>query len=218
VPAPAQAAQPAAVPPPGPAGDDRALAQRCAAGDGAAWRTLLTTHDRRVLTILLRALGQGHAADLQDLRQEVWARLLANDGAALRGVRAERPGALAAFVGQVALRVALDFARSRGLRARGEAPEEAAWQVAEARPAPDDLAWAGQRRALLEAALREAAQGPREARDLLVLRAYYFDGLTPGEVAALGIGLSPKGVETVLQRARVRVEQALAVHAREARA
>ena len=90
--------------------------------------------------------------------------------------------------------------------------------MAEARPAPDDLAWAGQRRALLEAALREAARGPREARDLLVLRAYYFDGLTPGEIAALGIGLSPKGVETVLQRAKGRVEQALVIHSQEVRA
>ena len=174
--------------------------------------------DQRVLTILLRALGSSHAADLPDLRQEVWARLLADSGAALRGVRAERPGALGAFVGQVALRVAHDFGRSRGLRARREAPEEAAWQVAEARPAPDDLAWAGQRRALLEEALREAARGPREPRDLLVLRAYFFDGLTPGEIAGLGIGLSPKGVETVLQRAKGRVEQALAVHSQEVRA
>ena len=85
--------------------------------------------------------------------------------------------------------------------------------MAEAQPAPDESAWAGQRRALFEGALREAAQGPREARDLLVLRAYYFDGLTPAEIAGLGVGLSPKGVETVLQRARGRVEQALAVHA-----
>lgn len=207
-----------AAPPPGAAGDERALAQRCAAGDAAAWRALLLAHDRRVLTILLRALGSGHAADLPDLRQEVWARLLADGGAALRGVRAERPGALAAFIGQVALRVALDFGRSRGQRARSEAPEEEAWKVAEARPSPAETAWAGQRRALFEAALREAAQGPREARDLLVLRAYYFDGLTPAEIAALGIGLSPKGVETVLQRARGKVEQALAVHAQGARA
>ncbi len=171
-----------------------------------------------MLTILLRALGSSHVAELPDLRQEVWARLLADGGAALRGVRAERPGALAAYVGQVALRVALDFGRSRGLRARREAPEEAAWQVAEARPSPESTAWAGQRRALFEAALQEAAKGPREARDLLLLRAYYFDGLTPGEISALGIGLSPKGVETVLQRARARVEQALAVHSQEARA
>ena len=202
----------------GTAGDERVLALRCAAGDSAAWRTLLLTHDRRVLTILLRALGSSHAAEFPDLRQEVWKRLLEGDGAALRGVRAERPGALAAFVGQVALRVALDFGRSRGLRARREAPEEEAWQVAEARPSPEVTAWATQRRALFEAALREAAQGPREARDLLVLRAYFFDGMTPGEIAALGLGLSPKGVETVVQRARGRVEQALAAHTQEARA
>jgi len=207
------AAQSAARPLLALAGDERALALACAAGDPAAWSALVRAHDRRVLLVLSRTLGAAFAADLPDLRQEVWARLLAGNGAALRTVRAERPGALAAFLGQVALRVALDFGRARGVRARSEAPEQEAWQVAEARLAPDESAWAGQRRALFEAALREAAQGPRAARDLLVLRAYYSDGLTPGEIAALGVGLSPKGVETVVQRARQRVEQALAVHA-----
>lgn len=200
------------------AGDERDLARRCAAGDSVAWSQLVRTHDRRVLTTLLRTLGPAHAADLPDLRQEVWARLLANGGAALREVRAERPGALAAFLCQVALRVALDFGRSRGLRARREAPEEEALSLGSGDDAPDEAAWFGQRRALFEAALREAAAGPRSPRDLLVLRAYFFDGLTPAEIAGLGVGLSAKGVETVVQRARVKVEQTLAAPAAEVKA
>jgi RNA polymerase sigma factor (sigma-70 family) len=199
------------------AGDERALALRCAAGEGAAWVRLIQQHDRRVLAVLARTLGPEHAADLRDLRQEVWARLLADGGAALRGLRLERPGALGAFVGQVALRLAIDFGRSRGTRARSEVPEEEAGEVASPGEGPEERSWALQRRALLDGALQEASRGPRLERDLLVLRAYYFDGLAPSEIAALGVGLSAKGVETVVQRARLRVEQALARHAEGAR-
>ena len=189
---------------------DRSLALRCADGDRAAWLELCQTHDRRVLLVLLRAVGPGFRADLGDLRQEVWARLLANRGAALRGLRAERAGALGAFVAQVALRVAIDFGRARGARAAREVSEEEADELPFGGEAPDEAAARRQRSVRLQEALLRAAEGPNARRDLLVLRAHFHDGLNPAEIAAMNVGLGVKGVETLLYRARVRIEQALA--------
>ena len=189
---------------------ERTLAHRCADGDHDAWTELVQTHDRRVLLVLLRALGMAFSHELPDLRQEVWARLLANRGAALRGLRAERPGALGAFVAQVALRVAIDFGRARGTRARSEVSEDAARDLPGADEAPDEAASRRQRSVRLQEALLRAAEGPNARRDLLVLRAHFHDGLNPAEIAALNLGLGAKGVETLLYRARARIEQALA--------
>jgi RNA polymerase sigma factor (sigma-70 family) len=189
---------------------ERLLALRCALGDPAAWAALVAAHDRRVLRVLLRAVGPRFADELPDLRQEVWARLLASRGAALRGLRAERPGALAAFVSQVALRVAIDFGRSRGLRAAQEVGAE----EAEGLPAPgcnaEEAAARRQESRLLDDALEAATAGPNQARDRVVVRAHFHDSLAPAEIAAMGLGLSAKGVETLLYRARERIAARLA--------
>jgi RNA polymerase sigma factor (sigma-70 family) len=189
---------------------ERTLALRCADGDPAAWTELVETYDRRVLLVLLRTVGSGFADELPDLRQEVWARLLARRGAALRGLRAEREGALGAFVAQVALRVGIDFGRARGTRAAAEVSEEEAHALQATTEAPDEAASQRQRRVRLEQALLRAAEGANAQRDLLVLRAHFRDGLNPVEIGRLNLGLSAKGVETLLYRARARIEEALA--------
>jgi len=182
---------------------DRDLAQRCARGERQAWDELVALHDRRIALVLLRALGQAFAGDLPDLRQEVYARLLANHGAALLGLRAERPGSLAAFLAQTALRVAIDHRRAR--RARPSAAEglEALVQLEEGGETPEAHAGNREERALLEAALLRVVQG--DPRDLLVLRAHLHDGLNAAEIAGMGIGLTAKGVETLLRRAKERL-------------
>ena len=191
---------------------DRELARLCADADAAGWRELTARHERRVLLVLLRA---GVAdAELSDLRQEVYARLLAEKGAALRTLRAEREGALGAFLAQVALRVAIDHGRSRGARARREVGEEEAQEVASSGRPVDELVAVQQGRERFSRALLEVAQGPHAARDLLVLRAHFYDGLNPGEIARMGTGLTTKGIETLIRRARMSIEAALVADAR----
>lgn len=188
---------------------DRELLDRCAGGDRFAWGRLVEQHDRRIAAVLARALGPGGRSELADLRQDVYARLLARGGTALRGLRADRPGAVAAFVSQVARRVALDHARARSARpaagplgdqaselpARELSPE----QHAQERQARDRVAWAMER----------ACAGRHRARDLQILRAHVDDALGPAEIARLGCGLSAKGVEALLRRLRARVEALL---------
>ena len=66
------------------------------------------------------------------------------------------------------------------------------------------------RRLQLAHALLRATDGPNGPRDLMVLRAHFQEGLNPAEIAAMGVGLSAKGVETLLRRARERIETELA--------
>src|SRR5437763_6633586 len=99
----------------------------------------------------------GAREELDDLRQEVWARLLARDGAALRGFRGERPGALRVFLGTVARSVALDHFRAR--RPPPDVVEEHAVD-------PETALIDEQRRALLARALgAAAAEAEHPARD-----------------------------------------------------
>ena len=177
--------------------DDRRLAAACAAGDEGAWLELIRRHDRKVLHVLWQ-MGAS-PAELDDLRQEVWVRLLARDGAALRGLRADHPGALRVFLGTVARSVAIDHRRA--VRPSGEMPV-----LVDPAPGPD----AGVDRPRLLAALEKAAsESENPARDRDILRLHFEEGHTPGEIAQMGLGLSVRGVEAVLRRARERLRALL---------
>src|SRR5260370_27896367 len=92
------------------ASQERQLAGDCARGDEAAWLELISRYDQTVL----RALWQsGAREDADDLLQEVWVRLLARGGVALRSFRAPRSGPLRGFLARVARSGAFDHGRSR---------------------------------------------------------------------------------------------------------
>jgi RNA polymerase sigma factor (sigma-70 family) len=190
--------------------DDRELAARCADGDAEAWATLVELYERRLLRVLLRTVGMAFAHEVPDLIQEVWSRLLASQGAALRSLRAERPGALGAFLGQVALRVGIDFGRARGQRVAAEVEEEEAIELPAPSAGPFSDTLYSRAAGRLDQALLQVVEGPHVTRDLLVLRAHFRDGLNAGEIAALNVGLSPKGVDTLLRRGREKLEHVLA--------
>ena len=185
---------------------ERELATACARGDEAAWLELIRRHDRSVLHVLWQA---GAREDLDDLKQEVWARLLARDGSALRSFRADHAGALRLFLARVARSVAIDHGRSRRVRpphAGGEEPGE----LAHAGPGPEALArGAEERRRLLAAVEKAAADSDHPARDRDILRLHFEEDRTPSEISEMGLGLSARGVEAVLRRAKARIDALL---------
>jgi RNA polymerase sigma factor (sigma-70 family) len=186
--------------------DERELTDACARGDGGAWEELIRRHDRSVLHVLWQS---GAREDADDLRQEVWARLLARNAAALRGFRAGHPGALRAFLAVVARSVAIDHGRSRRLRPPGAGGEEPAALV-HAGPGPEAQLSAQRARARLSAALDQAAaEGENPARDRDILRLHFEEDHTPTEIAAMGLGLSVRGVEALLRRVRGRLAELL---------
>jgi RNA polymerase sigma factor (sigma-70 family) len=177
---------------------ERALADRCLRGEERAWLELVRTYNRRVLRELFRS---GVRDDLDDLRQEVWARLLARNAAALRDFRAEHPGALGVLLAQVAHRVAIDHRRARRARPPASGGAE-----------PDDLAHGG----VSPESLLHDAQGRRRllgaldavagsARDRDILRLHFEEGLSAAEIAEMGLDLEPRGIEAVIRRAREKI-------------
>jgi DNA-directed RNA polymerase specialized sigma24 family protein len=162
---------------------DRELARRCARREPQAWAELV----RRAEGVIRRVLPES-----EDLRQEVWVRLLAHDCRALRSVRANRPGALAAFVRAVARSVALDHLRAQ--RRAVLVPREPFTQDAEASN--------GRVRRLLDAAAQRSAH---PARDRDILRLHFEEGFGPAEIAAMGIVAHRDAAESVLRRMRARL-------------
>ena len=162
---------------------DRDLVERCVQGDRRAWSELFQRYDAKIV----RAGGP----DAADLRQDVWARLV--EKSALSRLRLERAGALDAWFARVAVRTAVDHQRRRCARP----PEESLdVEPRESSLDPEMAAIRAEQMLAVSAAIDRTARN----RDLGVLRLHFVDGLGPTEIAASGIGLSPKGVASLLRR------------------
>lgn len=185
---------------------ERELAVACARGDQAAWLELIGRYGRSVLNVLRQ---MGARDDLEDLKQEVWARLLAREGAALRSFRADHTGALRLFLVRVAKSVALDHGSARRVRpphSGGEKPGE----LPHAGPGPEAVTRESQERRRLLAAVEKAVEeSENPARDRDILRLHFEEQFTPTEIAEMGLGLSVRGVEAVLRRAKQRIDALL---------
>jgi RNA polymerase sigma factor (sigma-70 family) len=178
---------------------DAALIDACCAGDATAWRTLRTRY-HPLLQAALRKSGAHE--DLDDLEQEVWARLLGRDRAALRGFRG---GSLGAFLAQVARSVCIDHHR------RARALTELNPAMACERPSAEYRLSREEERKQLAAALAQVAM---TARDRDVVRLHFEDELPYAEIAALGVGLSERGIESLLRRLRKRLRDLVAAEER----
>ena len=168
---------------------DREIVERCKRGDRLAWAELFRKQDRRLLQIFARS---ARGADAVDLRQQVWLKLV--EKGALARLRLERDGALDAFFAQVARRVALDHRLEPG-----PAPPEVVSGVRD----PEAEAVRAEERQQLAAALCRVARGSR--RDFHILRSHLLDGLGATEIAGMSLGLTPKGISSLLNRALPRV-------------
>jgi RNA polymerase sigma factor (sigma-70 family) len=178
---------------------EMALLVACARGDREAWDTLRGRY-HAALHAALR--GAGARDELDDLEQEVWARLLGNDCAALREFRG---GSFKAFLKRVAINTYLDHIRARSVRVPASSPETPSGVLC-AKPSVESRLTDNQQRAQLSAALdAAAAESDNPARDRDILRLRFEEELSPAEIAALGIGLGPDGVEAVIRRAVDRV-------------
>jgi RNA polymerase sigma-70 factor, ECF subfamily len=169
---------------------DRDLIERCSRGDQGAWSELFRRYD----PVVTRATRGVRGVEVADVRQEVWARLVEKGAPA--GLRLERPGSLRAFFARVAVRVALDHRR----RCRASNSEEPIDAETAAGPSDDPEAAAIRAEELRTVALGLCRLAANE-RNARILRLYLRDGLGPAEIAASGVGLSAKGVASLLRRA-----------------
>ena len=163
-------------------------------------------YDRCVRRVVIRSGGRDEE---EDLRQEVWARLLAEDAAALRRFRGSGPRALPAFLARVARSVAIDHLRARAARP-ATSDCEGLEALADQSPTPERAVSSEEATRRRAGAVGLALRGAeRPGRDGDILRLHFEEGLSAQEISTMGVGLAARGVEAVLRRAKARIEQLL---------
>lgn len=179
--------------------DEAGLARRALEGDRAAWDTLISRHQHRVVVSLLaRGLRVDRA---KELAQETWARL----------IHQQQKGQLSELrLPHLALTQAAFLAADEARRSRREAVDGPLEALPEAQH-PVDPAVSAERRLLSEEQLERA----REALEQCPTRSQHvfqvaFDGqeLPHAEVAAR-VGLSVQRVRQILCEVRKKLRRAL---------
>lgn len=167
--------------------DDREVIRRCLAGDRRAGRVLL----ERLLPVIharvRRCLPRARWGEADDLVQDVWASLLADDGRALRTWEPDRGASLENYVGLITKRKVLNLIEFSTAARRGGGEE--------AMPLDDAAAFALPQRpsgglADRDQLARLAAhlQATLPERGWLIFRLLFTDGCEVEEVAqALGV-------------------------------
>lgn len=187
------------------------LITRCIGRDPAAWEELIELYRPGILRVLIRVVGTIDPAVVHDLEQDLYARLLANDCEVLRGLKDPNDQGLRPFLHTTAMNLARDQRRRLGVRRvvqSGEL-EELASGVADFSEGQDVAYEKAERLQAVWKIVEEESKGAQADRDRMIFKAHFVDGLSASEVASMGVGLSPKGVETVLYRLIKRVRQAV---------
>jgi RNA polymerase sigma-70 factor (ECF subfamily) len=170
---------------------DHALMQEIAAGDEAAYGTLMQRHLAGMIALAQRITG--NSADADEVAQEAFLRLWRQaacwepNGAQVR-----------TWLSRVVTNLCLDRKRKRPLL-----PLDFAEEVAETAPGGLDMAMDTDRRNRLQQCLQRL---PLRQRTVVVLS--YYEELGGREIAAM-MNLSPGAVESLLVRARRALRQDL---------
>ena len=169
---------------------DSQLMEETARGDREAFASLIGRHQRLVLSIAARYLGDRDEAE--DAAQEVFIRLW-------HGARRYQPSsALEAYLRTLTVNLCLDMKRKRRFVVlSGEDDRKGSDD-------PQGEAQMAERRNALDRALQNL---PSSQRMAVVL--FHMEGLNMGEVARL-METSPKAVESLLSRARAALRERLA--------
>ena len=133
---------------------------------------------------------------VDDLVQECYLRLCADNSRALRVFQPARPEAEFGYLKVIAANAATDFFRRR-TRERSDIE----WENV---PEPEAKNTDPDRKILLEeadACLVRITEGTTQGRDRVVFRLYYMQGFTAQRISEIpSVGLSCKGVESLLGR------------------
>lgn len=196
----------------------RACGQRLT--DTRLWEEFQSRFQRRIFLYLLRAcrISRGHQGEMRevlpDLAQEVYVRLVKNEGRILQSFRGETDFAVRAFLARIATSVVADHFRYQAAEKRQAqviSIDQARETIESSRVDGSDLnskimcgilSWIDVERLLAADEDRKFA-----ARNMLIFKLHYVDGFTAAELAAFpGFELSVSGVEAVLSRTRKRIQ------------
>jgi RNA polymerase sigma-70 factor, ECF subfamily len=182
----------------------RELVQLCLVMNDEAWAEFVRRYGRVIGGVIARRVRR-HTGFLpgpnlvDDLRQDTYVKIFANDFRALRNFDFRHENALGGYLKVAASSVVEDHFRRENPKPDEIDPDEIP-------PGPCDEAGPKfiERRvrlAEIDKCLKERKDEPNFARDYLIFWLYYRQGLTAKAIAELpSVGLSVKGVESTLLR------------------
>jgi RNA polymerase sigma-70 factor, ECF subfamily len=186
------------------------LVRRCAASrNPEAWEEFVRRFHRLIATVILRTagrLGDASKQTVDDLLQETYLKLCADNFRILRSFEEQHPDAFTGYVKVITANVVRDHFKSVHTQKRGAGQLE---QIEEdfVPPAAQDSAGSPQsieRSVLLQELTRHldsCLAGPDYERNRRIFWLHYRAGLSARAIADLpGIRLSSKGVESILSR------------------
>jgi RNA polymerase sigma factor (sigma-70 family) len=184
------------------------LVQLCLASqDPDLWLEFESRFEPLIARVVMKSLRRWMDPDpatIEDLVQDTFLKLLANNFRALRDFEYEHENSLYGFLKTVASHVVQDYVRSTYSQKRGSGREEEDLETVSAttpdRSSHDDV---HQRIAIdeINRCLERLLDGPNAGRDLTIFWLHYRYGLSATDIAHIQeIGLTVKGVESTLFR------------------
>jgi RNA polymerase sigma-70 factor (ECF subfamily) len=196
------------------------LIQACAkGGNGPAWEEFVQCFHGLITAVVLRTLRQWGAnspALVDDLVQESYLRLCADNARLLREFQPRHPDAFYGYLKVISANVVHDHLRAQHSKKRGLGhPEDSIDSQGGRIPrAQAGTAECIQRNILLnevDTALWSGLSGSDPARDRQVFWLYYRQGMTAQAIAGISaFSLSVKGVESLIHRLTRLVRERLA--------
>lgn len=188
------------------------LVGRCIQGDEEAWRVFVSKYAKLINLYVLRSCpGLIKSEIVQDLTQEVFIRLLANDCKALRRLQATTETGLLAFLASVARTVVMDEARRRQSAKRSADIVSLDGETQDINRAGPLLATSTPEFELEESLslegfrslLNSTITGPNAERDKCIIQMYFLDDMSASEIAQVrGLGVTVAAVDGIIHRAR----------------
>ncbi len=169
--------------------------------DQTLWEKFVRRTQPLIANVIINTLRRWRdpsPALVDDLIQETYLKLFANDRKYLRGIRNDHENAIFGYLRMAASSTVQDhFRRSENKAAEVELTD----QVLPSSSAAADRMEFMQRKNEVEDRLKKLSSSPTYARDTAIFWLYYEQGYTAKEIAMLPhLELSIKGVEAVLQR------------------
>ena len=182
------------------------LARLCANNDSEAWLEFIHRYQRPITLVILRTLREAGGSStllIDDLVQETYAALCANDCQLLRDFVEEYPSSLDAMVRAIAANLTHDYLRAQNAKKRGGDFHQVAYNSRALAQLPSpyghETIELHQQLKEIDATL-EGHQTP-SARDRAIFWLHFRLGMTANAIARVStFQLTSKGVESSLRR------------------
>jgi RNA polymerase sigma-70 factor (ECF subfamily) len=198
-----------------PAVDLRRLLEDCLSGRQEGWTKFVAYCQPTIQAAVVRSIrrcGTPTPELAEDLVQDTYMRLCADNYRILRDVRFFESAGINGLLEAVAVSVTFDYFRRRIAKKRGSGQQPISIDQAKEIPTADPE---GQRRTErhvlfgeIDRHLRAISAPENAARDRRVFWLYYHHGFSAKEIAALaGVSLTPKGAESILHRLTAQLKE-----------